>query len=96
MTIDLGTISPVELAVALSMLPAELVAAAKVGLEVAALRADTSLDLDDVLDGRWHRNNVLHPLTELMRRRWPPTGDRDLWIRYGPAEPPEWPLQEAA
>jgi hypothetical protein len=26
---------------------------------------------------------------ELMRRRYPPTGDVQLWVRYGPAGPPE-------
>lgn len=27
---------------------------------------------------------------ELMRRRYPPTGDPDLWTRYGPDGPPGW------
>jgi len=27
--------------------------------------------------------------SELMRRRYPPTGDPALWVRYGPAGPPE-------
>jgi len=27
--------------------------------------------------------------SELMRRRYPPTGDRELWVRYGEAGPPE-------
>ena len=26
--------------------------------------------------------------SELMRLRYPPTGDRELWVRYGPAGPP--------
>lgn len=26
---------------------------------------------------------------ELMRRRYPPTGDPELWVRYGPAGPPD-------
>ena len=26
---------------------------------------------------------------ELMRRRYPPSGDPDLWVRYGPTGPPE-------
>lgn len=26
--------------------------------------------------------------TELNRRRYPPTGDRKLWVKYGPAGPP--------
>jgi len=29
------------------------------------------------------------PARELARRRFPPTGDRDLWVRYGPDGPPE-------
>jgi len=27
--------------------------------------------------------------SELMRRRYPPTGDRELWVRYGEAGRPE-------
>lgn len=28
--------------------------------------------------------------SELMKRRYPPTGDPDLWVIYGPAGSPEW------
>jgi hypothetical protein len=44
--------------------------------------------LDDYAGGRYHRPNVL-ALSELARRRYPPTGDRDTWVRYGPAGPPD-------
>lgn len=27
---------------------------------------------------------------ELTRRRYPPTGDPELWARYGPDGPPDW------
>ncbi|MGI8816114.1 MAG: hypothetical protein ACR2G2_12795, partial [Pseudonocardia sp.] len=44
---------------------------------------------DDYADGRFHRTHVLLPaLGELNLRRYPPTGDRDLWITYGPDGPP--------
>lgn len=84
----LNHLDPVQLAVELSQLPPELIIAARVGLEVAAARAGITYLHDDVLDGRWHRNNVLNMPTELMKRRWPPTGNRDLWVRFGPAGPP--------
>jgi hypothetical protein len=48
---------------------------------------------EDYADGLWWREHVLLPaVTELQRRRYPPTGDRNAWIRTGPraqrAEPP--------
>lgn len=45
--------------------------------------------------GQFHRPNLLPALTELDRRRYPPTGDRELWVRYGSDGPPAQ-LQEAA
>lgn len=43
----------------------------------------------DFLGGRYHRPAALIPaFGELQRRRWPPTGDRDLWVKYGPDGPP--------
>lgn len=38
-------------------------------------------------DAQRHREAA--PARELARRRFPPTGDRDLWVRYGPDGPPE-------
>lgn len=83
-------ISPVDLAVMLSLLPTThiLVTAARAGLDVGRLREDAPLCLDDYADGRFHRAHELAEYSELQRRRWPPTGDRELWIRYGPAGPP--------
>ena len=46
-----------------------------------------SLD-DDRIGGRFHRNGVLLGYSDLQKHRWPPTGDRDLWVKYGPAGPP--------
>lgn len=43
---------------------------------------------DDWPGGRYHRPGPLLAYGDLARRRYPPTGDRDLWIRYGPAGPP--------
>lgn len=83
-------ISPVALAVMLSLLPSThvLVTAARAGLEAGRLREDAPLGLDDYAGGRFHRANTLTEYTKLQRHRWPPSGDRELWIRYGPAGPP--------
>lgn len=129
-------ISPVELAVMLSLLPPGhvLVTAARAGIEVGQLRAEADelrttpklpdepeligtdklldapglrtspklpddgepLCLDDYVGGQFHRANELAEYTELQRHRWPPTGDRDLWIRYGPDGPPRAAGSEAA
>lgn len=43
---------------------------------------------EDYAGGRFHRPTVLPVYTELQRRRYPPTGNRELWIRWGPAGPP--------
>jgi hypothetical protein len=48
-----------------------------------------SSDRHDYPGGRYHRTHPLGGPSELDLRRWPPTGDRDLWILYGPAGPPE-------
>jgi hypothetical protein len=90
-------ISPVELAVMLSLLPTShvLVTAARAGLEVGALREGTPLGLGDYVGGRYHRAHELAD-PELLRRRWPPTGDRDLWVRYGAAGPPRAAVESEA
>lgn len=89
-------ISPIELGVMLSQLEPSctLFVAARLGLEVAVMRADADMDellarlRDDYAGGRYHRNNPLQEYTQLQRHRWPPTGNRDLWVKYGPAGPP--------
>lgn len=44
---------------------------------------------EDFSGGPWHRQALLLPsVTELRRRRYPPTGDRELWVRHGPAGDP--------
>lgn len=48
---------------------------------------------DDYTGGRFHRIHPLPEYAETLRRRWPPTGDRDLWVRYGPDGPPSNELQ---
>ena len=45
---------------------------------------------EDHIGGRYHRPHLFVGATELQRRRYPPTGDRDLWVKYGPAGPPGW------
>ncbi len=43
------------------------------------------------------RRRMLDSATpELLRRRYPPTGDRDLWVRYGPAGPPHTAVESEA
>jgi hypothetical protein len=68
-----------------------------VRIGVLAVGGLSYLLADDVLEGwvsesytggPWCRQHVLLPaVTELQRRRYPPTGDRDTWIRTGPAGP---------
>lgn len=43
--------------------------------------------MSDALDWSAEARRPSH--AELMRRRYPPTGDPDLWVRYGPDGPPE-------
>lgn len=85
-------LGPVRLAVAVSLLPVEQLVAVRIGADVALGRADGQLAellRADYAGGRYHRNHPLPEFTELQRRRFPPTGDRDLWVRYGPAGPPQ-------
>lgn len=42
----------------------------------------------DYAGGKHHRGHMLPAIVELDRLRWPPTGDRDLWVRFGPDGPP--------
>jgi hypothetical protein len=72
-----------------------LFAAARLGVEVAHLRAGSMLD-EDYCGGRYHRHNPLPELAELHKRRYPPTGHRELWILYGPDGPPWIAAREAA
>jgi len=78
-----------DLGLKLAQLPHdhELVVAARLALEV---RADRLQSYDDYDAGRYHR---LHELpgkyTELQKRRYPPNGDRDEWVRGTGAEIPE-------
>lgn len=92
---------PAELlAAALSLLPAELLTAARLGVDIGHRRAGAVLDAavaEDFIGGRWHRAPVaLHTFTELQVCRWPPIGDRALWVQYGPAGPPRHVGREAA
>lgn len=51
--------------------------------------AETSRDIHGGDPTFWRSFATNHvPYSDLQRRRYPPTGDRDLWIRYGPAGPP--------
>jgi hypothetical protein len=89
----LERVDPVLLAVALVQVAEKrqhddaLLVALALAVEAAHLRMPSPLD--DYLDGRFHRNGVLLPeYTDLQRRRYPPTGRRDIWIKYGPSGPP--------
>ena len=46
---------------------------------------------DDYSGGKYHRQHALDEYSEIQRHRYPPTGDRDLWVKYGPAGPPTVP-----
>jgi hypothetical protein len=87
--LDPDTMPAVELGVLLSVLPRDhpLVVAARLGLEVGDSREGVPLGAD-YAGGRFHRNHELAEYGDVQRLRWPPTGDRDLWVRYGPAGPP--------
>jgi hypothetical protein len=91
----LASFGPMRLAAALSLLQPELLVPARLGLEVAHLRAGSVLD-EDYCGGRYHRHNTLLELSDLQKRRYPPTGNRELWILYGPAGPPWLAEREAA
>jgi hypothetical protein len=78
-----------DLGLKLSQLPHdhELVVAARLALE---LRADRLQSYDDYAGGRYHRTHELPgEYTELQKRRYPPNGDRDEWVRGVSAEIPE-------
>ena len=85
-------LDPVALGAALARLPHdhELVVASRLALEV---RADAMHSGDDYPGGRYHRIHDLPEHTAVQKARWGPTGDRDLWVRYGPAGPPVIPEQ---
>lgn len=88
---QLGQMEPHRLAVVISLLPVEQMLAVRIGADIALERADHQLAellRVDYADGRYHRTHPLPEFTELQRRRYPPTGDRDPWIRYGPTGPP--------
>jgi hypothetical protein len=83
-----------RLAGAIARLPVEYLPLVIVAVEVAYRRADQewrARAVEDYFGGRWHRQHALPAVREIDRRRYPPTGDRELWIRYGPAGPPERP-----
>lgn len=42
----------------------------------------------DYPGGKFHQQYEMPEFSELDVRRYPPTGDRALWVRYGPAGPP--------
>jgi hypothetical protein len=58
-----------------------LLVAIALALEIANLRRPNPFD--DYPGGRYHRNHPLPKYTELQRLRYPPTGDRDEWVRNG-------------
>lgn len=95
----LGRLDPARLAVVVSLLPVEVLGAVRVGLDVALARADhdyAELIRADYPGGRYHRQHPLLYATALARRRFPPNGNRDEWIRYGPAGRPIPDTKKAA
>jgi hypothetical protein len=101
-------LEPVELGLMLSKLPFDhaLITWARHGIEIAIGRAGAKLDddiafvlerlTDDYAGGPYHRQNPMPEYSRLQMARYPPTGDRDLWVRYGPAGPPVVKQAEAA
>jgi hypothetical protein len=83
---QLARLDLVELAAVVSLLPVEMLLAVRVGLEVASARADAQLAarLAEDYTGIWHREHPLTEVRQLDRRRFPPDGDRERWIRNGP------------
>lgn len=78
-----------DLGLKLSQLPHnhELVVAARLALEIREARMQS---YDDYGDGRFHRTHELPGQhSELQTLRYPPNGDRDEWVRGGPARIPQ-------
>ena len=86
-----------DLGLRLAQLPPdhELVVAARLALEI---RADRMQSYDDYVGGRYHRTHELPgEHSELQKRRYPPHGDRDEWVKNGDPlripeqrQPAEW------
>ena len=74
----------------------ELVVAARLALEIGYARASRPWNLEDFAGGRYHRSHEIAEHTELQKLRYPPTGSRDLWVKYGPAGPPAQDLNRRA
>ncbi|MGI5127454.1 hypothetical protein ACQEVB_11650 [Pseudonocardia sp. CA-107938] len=83
---QLAQVDSALLAAAVSMLPADVLLAAKVGAEIGYARHGQML-ADDWPGGRHHRPNPTI-VSQLQRYRYPPNGDRDEWIKWGPAGAP--------
>lgn len=68
----------------------ELVTAARLALEIGYARASQPFNIEDFVGGRYHRANDIAEYSEVQKRRYPPNGDRDEWVRNGePARIPE-------
>jgi hypothetical protein len=95
---QLRDLDPTRLAAAVSLLSADTLVAVAVGVDVGlgrhrmlaqfAEQVAVHALTDDWPGGRFHRQNPICYPTELQRRRWPPNGDRDEWIKWGPAGAP--------
>jgi len=66
----------------------ELVVAARLALEVAYARASRPFNIEDFAGGRYHRANEIAEYDSILKRRYPPNGDRDEWVQYGDAGRP--------
>lgn len=97
---DPERVDPRDLGLSLAQLPPDhdLVVAARLAVEIAdqkrALR-EASLDVHSAHTPaewrQWADQYVSHE--QLERRRFAPTGDREEWVRWGPAGPPQVPQQ---
>jgi len=68
----------------------EAVTAARLALEIGYSRANQPFNIEDFAGGKYHRAPEIAEYSELQKRRWPPNGDRDEWVRDGePVRIPE-------
>ena len=87
-------LDPVQLAAGLAQLPPDhlTVLLARAAVEHGAGRSGAS----SCPECAWREAMFRGGPADLLRRRYPPTGDRWMWVRYGPDGPPPVAADEAA
>lgn len=84
----LRTLDPATLAAALVVLGRRDDEADPHGIavELAAVALTRDPVLDNYAGGRWHRQNAIRGVRDLDQLRYPPAGDRDLWVKPKPGD----------